>query len=185
MHCDSEWSLGRDAIRWIHGAVACAGTQKQHLSGSWLPPRGCTVWRKMIISTPFQVWKKNMEYSWTKKFFYVNCTSATRDIVLRPKSWDPVNTPCTYCSASAQDVRLVATKCPEKERKTPLFPRLLFYLLSSLLWESLISLLLWESLKKNDADTEFNFFYTPTAGRGRSYGLFPWNTPLFPRLLSY
>jgi hypothetical protein len=44
-HCDSEWSFGRYAIHQKHGDVACAGTQKQHLSGRWLPPRGWTVRR--------------------------------------------------------------------------------------------------------------------------------------------
>jgi hypothetical protein len=44
-HCNSEWSFGRYAIHRNHGAIACAGTQKQHLSGRWLPPRGCIVWR--------------------------------------------------------------------------------------------------------------------------------------------
>jgi hypothetical protein len=44
-HCDSEWSLGRHAVHRNHGAVARAGTKEQHLSGRWLPPRGCTVWR--------------------------------------------------------------------------------------------------------------------------------------------
>jgi hypothetical protein len=34
--CDSEWSLGRYAIHWNHEVAACAGTQKQHLSGRWL-----------------------------------------------------------------------------------------------------------------------------------------------------
>jgi hypothetical protein len=42
-HFDYEWSLGRDAVHRNHGAIACAGTQKQHLSGRWLPPRGCTL----------------------------------------------------------------------------------------------------------------------------------------------
>jgi hypothetical protein len=35
-HCGSEWSLGRYAIHRNHGLVACAGIQKQHLSGRWL-----------------------------------------------------------------------------------------------------------------------------------------------------
>jgi hypothetical protein len=33
LHCNYERYLGFDAIHRNHGAVACAGTQKQHLSG--------------------------------------------------------------------------------------------------------------------------------------------------------
>jgi hypothetical protein len=33
LHCDYELSLGRYAVHRNHGAIACAGTQKQHLSG--------------------------------------------------------------------------------------------------------------------------------------------------------
>jgi hypothetical protein len=32
-NCDSEWSLSRYVIHRNHGVAACAGTQKQHLSG--------------------------------------------------------------------------------------------------------------------------------------------------------
>jgi hypothetical protein len=32
-HCGSEGSLGSYTIHRYHGVVACAGTQKQHLSG--------------------------------------------------------------------------------------------------------------------------------------------------------
>jgi hypothetical protein len=44
-HCNFEWSLGGYAIHRNHGVAACAGTQKLHLSGMWLPPRGWTVRR--------------------------------------------------------------------------------------------------------------------------------------------
>jgi hypothetical protein len=33
--CDSEGLLARYAITRNHGATACVGTQKQHLSGRW------------------------------------------------------------------------------------------------------------------------------------------------------
>jgi hypothetical protein len=45
-HSNSELSLGRYAVHRNHGVVACAGTQKQHLSGRWLPPRRWTLRRE-------------------------------------------------------------------------------------------------------------------------------------------
>jgi hypothetical protein len=45
LYCGSVWSLGRYAIHRNHGVAARAGTQKQHLSSRWLPPRRWAFWR--------------------------------------------------------------------------------------------------------------------------------------------
>jgi hypothetical protein len=40
----SESVLDFYVIHQTHGVAECSGTQKQHQSGRWLPPRGWTVW---------------------------------------------------------------------------------------------------------------------------------------------